>query len=156
MKYIKSLLMFLPLILFAITPLLYYTHDYYKKYNYTCESSTTLTKGNHQYMNTTTYHFSNGRGYINTQGNFSIDGKPVATVVKNLQFNYTISGDNIVMVSTDKYDDLANVLLMRGFIPDFYLYSDRGLSLHMNRINNDAYLFTLNKTPLFYCLIDNT
>lgn len=149
----KNLLSYILITLFALSPLLWIGFSHYKTNHFSCQSKINLLHKEDRYSVIMTYHFAGGAGQIESRGEYFQAGKVLKKISRDMNFTYSRQGDNLVMVSSEKYDDSSIVNLLTPFTPDFFRYSERGLSMKLVQQNAGAYLFTLNETPIFYCLL---
>lgn len=144
------------LVVAAISPVTYIGYTMYQKNHFSCQAEVVISKNNTYYTTLMNYHFDGGTGTLEASGSFKRDGVEIDKINKKLSFNYWRKGDSIIMVSSNKYDDKESVALLNTFTPDFYLYSDRGLTIQLKRQNASSYLFVQSDTPLFSCMINKS
>ncbi|WP_145561561.1 hypothetical protein [Yersinia bercovieri] len=96
------------------------------------------------------YTFNGNEGEVAVVGELSKPGERPQRISQQLSFNYTHNGNEIVMLSTHSAlsDDQARMLV--SFVPDFYLFKDRGFRIRIYQ-QGDGYVFTTFNIPVFIC-----
>ncbi|MFB0712924.1 hypothetical protein ACEU59_17380 [Buttiauxella noackiae] len=131
---------------------------YWVKYqddNFTCEGEINIIRDNVAFNALLHFKFNNGKGYFNSLGNLSKDGKVTERLSKALTFNYTNYHGYIIMLSGENKTSYTKENPLAHIVPDFFLYSERGFQIKMIRQNASSYLFLQEETPLFYCTRTN-
>lgn len=122
----------------------------YQKKHFSCESEVTLIQGEAVYDVIMDYAFNDGAGRFHSVGNLQADGKSI-NISKTLSFTYVQENGNIIMTSEDNHVSDKSLDSQIPYIPDFFSYSGRGMSMKIIQQNQSGYLFIHNDAPLFYC-----
>lgn len=122
----------------------------YQKKHFSCESEVTLIQGDAVYNVILDYAFYDGVGQFHSVGSLQADGKSI-NISKTLSFTYVQENDNIIMTSDDNHVSAKSLDIQVPYIPDFFSYSGRGMSIQIIQENQSGYLFIHNDAPLFYC-----
>jgi hypothetical protein len=141
------------LVFLTLSPLALVTYLDYQKDHFSCQAAVDITKNDYSLESIMNYHFDGGKGLLSSKGILRRGGKEIATINKKLAFNYWKEDKTVIFISTNDYDNDENIELLNSLAPDFFLYSDRGISIQLKRLNESSYLFTQSGTPLFTCVI---
>ncbi|SRR5471030_807019 len=152
----RTVLQYTLLALLSLSPLAYFGYQKYQENHFSCQGEVMIFKDNSYYTSIMNYRFDGGSGILDAKGFFKKDGAEIAKINKKLAFNYWWEGKSLIMVSDNKYDDKETVALLNTLTPDFFLYSDRGMTIQLKRQNASSYLFTQSGAPLFSCLISKS
>lgn len=147
---------YLLLITFALSPLLVFGYLNYQKNHFSCQAEAVISKDNTLYTAMMNYHFNGGAGTVDTTGYFKKDGADLAKINKTIAFRYWETNDTLTMVSSYLHEDSDKEKLFNTLTPDFFLYSDRGVTFQLKKQTGSSYLFIQNDTPLFSCVINRT
>lgn len=140
----------------ALSPLTYLGYTMYQQEHFSCQAEIVISKDNNNYATLMYYRFDGGTGTLVASGVFKRNGQEIAKISKELTFYYWKEGKSIIMVSANKFDDKESVALLNTLTPDFFLYSDRGMTIQLKRQNASSYLFIQSDTPLFSCIINKS
>lgn len=128
----------------------FWTFVSYQKKHFSCESEVTLIEGEAVYNVIMDYTFNDGAGSFHSVGHLQVEGKSV-NISKTLSFTYIQEDNNIVMTSEDNHVSAKTLGTQMPYIPDFFSYSGRGMSMKVIKENDAGYLFIHNNAPFFYC-----
>ncbi|HHD7444733.1 TPA: hypothetical protein ACOVFI_003860 [Citrobacter braakii] len=150
---IKLVFKLLMLACLTLSPLALVTYLDYQKDHFSCQASVDITKNDYSLESIMSFHFDGGKGLLSSKGILKRGGSEITRINKKLAFNYWKEDKTMIFISTNDYDNDANIELLNSLAPDFFLYSDRGISIELKRLNESSYLFTQSGTPLFTCVI---
>lgn len=123
----------------------------YQKTHFMCEGEINISHDNITFNSLLHFKFNNGKGYFNSLGRLTRDGKVTEGLSKALTFDYTTYRGYIIMLSGENKTSYTKENPLAHIVPDFFLYSERGFQIKMIRQNASSYLFLQEETPLFYC-----
>ncbi|MFI8418244.1 hypothetical protein ACQKDS_17910 [Serratia sp. NPDC078593] len=123
----------------------------YRANHFSCRGSVHYFKDDAQFTAHLKFMFNGGKGEVSSLGEFLEQGEKSQKISQSLKFNYTRTGDDMFLISTQSTlpDSLAKI--MTNLVPDFYLYPDRGLRIHIYRQGNKGYVFMVDNIPSFIC-----
>jgi hypothetical protein len=150
----KHVWIYLLLTIFALSPLFVLGYLNHQKNNFSCQSEIVISKGNSVYSALMYYHFDNGNGIVETSGYFKKEGAAITKINKRIAFRYWVNDDTLTMVSSYLHNDNVTDASLNALTPDFFLYSDRGVTYQLAKENKSTYLFIQSDTPLFSCVIN--
>ncbi|CNL67343.1 hypothetical protein [Yersinia aleksiciae] len=146
----RTLILFAFLVVLAFSPYIAKVVYHYHSDHFSCKGRINFIYDDTSYNAQVKYTFDGDKGEVVTVGELSKSGKMIRRISQQLSFNYTRHGNEIVMLSTNSAlnDDQARMLV--SFVPDFYLFKDRGLRIRIYQ-QGDGYVFTTFNIPVFIC-----
>ncbi|MBB1199397.1 hypothetical protein EGM70_03665 [Enterobacteriaceae bacterium 89] len=91
-----------------------------------------------------------GKGKFDITSHVNQPGKPELSFQSVVLFNYLYKDENIIMVSQSDNTQSEKVKEAMN-IPDFFMYSGRGLELRLSPLNRNSYLLSYGGSPHLYC-----
>lgn len=146
----KTLILFAILMVIAFSPYIAkIIYDYHSDH-FSCRGRINFIYNETHFNAQVKYTFNGDKGEVAVVGELNRPGERTQRISQQLLFNYTHNGNEIVMLSTNSAlsDDQARMLV--SFVPDFYLFKDRGLRIRIYQ-QGDGYVFTTFNLPVFIC-----
>lgn len=138
-------------ILAIAAPILYAAWLHYQRNNFTCESHLTIVEGDSTVDSLMSFSFQHGSGVYDSTGEYSPPGQPTVTISNKINFKYWYEEGRVILVSDETNALPKKDEPFRHYIPDFFYYRDRGISLGIVQVNASGYLFSFGNSPAFYC-----
>lgn len=132
-------------------PLFYAAYLHYQRNNFTCESHLTIVDGDSRVDSLMTFSFHHGSGAYDSTGEYSQAGQQPLIISNKINFKYWYEEDRVILVSSETNALPKKDEPFRHYIPDFFYYRDRGISLGIVPVNASGYLFSFGNSPAFYC-----
>lgn len=140
--------------LFAIIALLpFFVGEYarYQRTHFSCDSELFIQSAEEKIHITMNFHFENGLGSYNATGTHVINGNVLKNIHKHFIFDYYRESDYLILISRGYDSNPVTTDSFDTFIPDFFRYSKRGISLKIGKGNSEGYIISMDKTPVLYC-----
>lgn len=138
----------------ALVPFLVWLNERYNEGYFSCTSSVTLIRDDNTLNVDLHYSFSDGSGVVETSGAISSPDGSKVEIARKFNFSYERDGHDYIFISEKGYKKPLDTPLFNPVIPDFYLLSNRGLSVKIYKQKPGGYVFVTNNIPLFYCKKD--
>jgi hypothetical protein len=151
MKIRKGAIRWGMIVLLIAIPLAFSWYQSYKKDHFSCDARIMVFGETVDHEAIIHFTFDGDTGSYAALGQIGERGKSEIETANKFTFKYWRDGSNLIMISN--HNRVVENVFNQYFpqTPDFFVYQERGIDLHVVRENSSNYLFSYAGTPLFYC-----
>lgn len=150
----QSLILFFCLGVITLLSLIAWLYEKYNNNHFSCTTHLTVYKGKLTMNVDEHYTFNGGTGVVESSGTFiSADGVN-KVISRKSTFSYIKRGSEYTLLSDNAAEDRTELVPLRAVVPDFYMLSNRGLTMTIQKQQPNGYIFVMGDIPLYYCQKD--